>query len=117
MEPGEIIRERMSDQQQQTADRGRHTADGQSTHGHESLASLGIPGSVKIAKSRNAKLGTRDFNQGCENAGGTKPGEKPSAAGKFAAVGLAPLRTQLSIAATAVNTWGPVKAQWPLPVV
>ena len=40
---------------------------------------------------------------GCGNGGGTKPGAKPKAAGKLAAVGLTPFRTQLSIAPTAVS--------------
>ena len=59
------------------------------------------PNPTPERETRNAKPETRIY--GCANGGGTKPGLKPRAAGKLAAVGFAPLRTQLSIALTAVS--------------
>ena len=57
--------------------------------------------------------GGRGFQNyyGCGKGGGTKVGSKPSAAGNADAVGRMPVRTQESIAFTAVKIWGPVKAQ------
>lgn len=53
----------------------------------------------------------------CGQAGGVKPGRKPSAAGKVALVGFVPVATQRSSAPSAVRSWGPVKLQWPFPLV
>src|SRR4029450_5115073 len=64
-----------------------------------------------VEKSTQSSLTRRDLLSLPQNGGGTKAGLNPSAAGKTAAVGRTPVRTQRSIAPIAVRICGPVKLQ------
>jgi len=68
------------------------------------------PGTHRFSAVR-VKMDFESDYYGCGNGGGTKPGTNPAAAGNCPSVGLTPVRTQLSMAFTAVKSCGPVKAQ------